>query len=195
MSSMVSSHKRTKKVSSDSSALSFDLLTNLTYMAALSLGETSRDVVFERVMVQPFKTAVYFKQVYLLAKRLGFEYSSSFQVVSQSAGAPIVKNFLLRYSGAISSGESEGEFLAQEASVEREQYASMYERAIETLQKWGDAYAALLVLSQLGFGNCLRKRLRLLPFFRSVDVGGWQPWDENGMWSGWKGKNETSWND
>ena len=52
-----------------------------------------------------------------------------------------------------------------------------------------------LVLSQLGFGNCLRKRLRLLPFFRSVDVGGWQPWDENGMWSGWKGKNETSWND
>ena len=55
--------------------------------------------------------------------------------------------------------------------------------------------ACPLVLSQLGFGNCLRKRLRLLPFFRSVDVGGWQPWDENGMWSGWKGKNETSWND
>ena len=54
---------------------------------------------------------------------------------------------------------------------------------------------SFLVLSQLGFGNCLRKRLRLLPFFRSVDVGGWQPWDENGMWSGWKGKNETSWND
>ena len=58
-----------------------------------------------------------------------------------------------------------------------------------------EAVRLLLVLSQLGFGNCLRKRLRLLPFFRSVDVGGWQPWDENGMWSGWKGKNETSWND
>ena len=57
------------------------------------------------------------------------------------------------------------------------------------------SHYSMLVLSQLGFGNCLRKRLRLLPFFRSVDVGGWQPWDENGMWSGWKGKNETSWND
>ncbi len=56
-------------------------------------------------------------------------------------------------------------------------------------------FVPTLVLSQLGFGNCLRKRLRLIPFFRSVDVGGWQPWDENGMWSGWKGKNETSWND
>ena len=50
-----------------------------------------------------------------------------------------------------------------------------------------------LVLSQLGFGNCLRKRLRLLPFFRSVDVGGWQPWDENGMWFG-KGRTRP-WND
>ena len=44
--------------------------------------------------------------------------------------------------------------------------------------------AETLVLSQLGFGNCLRKRLRLLPYLRSVDAGGWQPWDGNGMWSG-----------
>ena len=145
MSSSVSSPKPIKKVSSDNSSLSFDLLTNLTYMAALSLGETSRDVVFQRVMAQPFKTAIYFKQVFLLTKRLGFEYSTSFALVSQKAGAPIVKSFLLRYAGAISSGESEGEFLAQEASVERELYASTYERAVETLQKWGDAYAALLV--------------------------------------------------
>jgi len=42
----------------------------------------------------------------------------------------------------------------------------------------------MLVLSQLGFGNCLRKRLRLLPFLRSVDAGRWQRWDENGMWFG-----------
>ena len=68
-------------------------------------------------------------------------------------------------------------------------------REIEVSRASGELYPAKLVLSQLGFGNCLRKRLRLLPFFRSVDVGGWQPWDENGMWSGWKGKNETSWND
>ena len=70
------------------------------------------------------------------------------------------------------------------------------ERLLEQKETVGPLNERLpLVLSQLGFGNCLRKRLRLLPFFRSVDVGGWQPWDENGMWSGWKGKNETSWND
>ena len=70
-----------------------------------------------------------------------------------------------------------------------------YSRDRDKRNRFARQMSCDLVLSQLGFGNCLRKRLRLLPFFRSVDVGGWQPWDENGMWSGWKGKNETSWND
>ena len=56
-----------------------------------------------------------------------------------------MKSLLLRFAGAISSGESEADFLAQEAAVEREQYINRYERSLETLQKWGDAYAALLV--------------------------------------------------
>ena len=96
--------------------------------------------------------------------------------------------------------------------IDEERFAPMYcvdngrpNRAVQTVlgvhllkemfNLTDDEALEQLVLSQLGFGNCLRKRLRLLPFFRSVDVGGWQPWDENGMWSGWKGKNETSWND
>ena len=145
MSFMWSSPKRTAKVSSDSAAISFDLITNLTYMAVLATGDTPRDKIFEHVSRQRFKTAIYFQQVYLLAKRLGFEYSSSFQLVSERAAADSVKSVLLRFSGAISSGESESDFLAQEATVEREQYISRYERALETLQKWGDAYAALLV--------------------------------------------------
>ena len=87
----------------------------------------------------------------------------------------VVFGFILAFFGAIAS------FIQRRADTPRTT-ATVPERSS-------------LVLSQLGFGNCLRKRLRLLPFFRSVDVGGWQPWDENGMWSGWKGKNETSWND
>lgn len=149
MSFIRSSRKRTKKTSSDSSALSFDLITNLNYMAALATGDTPRDVIFEHVMDQPFETAICFKQVYLMTKKLGFEYSSSFQLVSQKAGAENVKSLLLRFAGSISSGESESEFLAQEAAVEREQYISRYNRAVETLQKWGDAYAALLVSATL----------------------------------------------
>ena len=140
-----SSRKPTEKVSSDNAALSFDLLSNLTYMSALSTGESPRDVIFSYAIAQPYKTAIYFKQVYLLAKRLGFEYGRSFQLVSKTVGAETVRSLLLRFAGSISSGESEHQFLAQEARVEREKYISSYQRSLETLQKWADAYAALLV--------------------------------------------------
>lgn len=145
MSSTKSSHKPTERVSSDSAVLSFDLFSNLTYMPALSTGEVPRDVIFQHAIRQPYKRATYFKQVYLLTKRLGFEYGRSFQLVSKKAGAHSIKSLLLRFAGSISSGESEHEFLKQEARVENEEYVNLYQRSLETLQKWGDAYAALLV--------------------------------------------------
>ena len=55
------SQKRTAKDSSDSSSLSFDLLSNLAYMASLSIGHAPRDAIFQQSMDQPFKTAIYFK--------------------------------------------------------------------------------------------------------------------------------------
>ena len=145
MNSTKSSRKGIERVSSDSATLSFDLYSNLTYMSALSMGEAPRDMIFQQVMTRPYKTALYFKQVYLLTKKLGFEYGRSFQLVSKRAGAETIKSLLLRFAGSIASGESEHEFLTQEARVEREQYISQYQRSLETLQKWGDAYAALLV--------------------------------------------------
>ena len=50
MSSTKSSRKRTARVSSDDSVLSFDLLSNLTYMSALATGGSSRDLIFEKAM-------------------------------------------------------------------------------------------------------------------------------------------------
>ena len=149
MNSTKSSPKRIEKVSSDSALLSFDLFSNLTYMSALATGGVSRDVIFEYVIEQSYKTVIYFKQVYLLAKRLGFDYARSFQLVSTKAKAETMKSLLLRFAGSISSGESEQEFLAQEARVEKEEYVNQYHRSLETLQKWGDAYAALLVSTSL----------------------------------------------
>ena len=149
MSFTKSSQKPTEKVSSDNAVLSFDLLSNLTYMAALAAGSAPRDIIFEYVITQPYKTAIYFKRVYMLTKKLGFEYSRAFQLVSKKAGAGTIKSLLLRFAGSISSGESEHDFLTQEARVEREQYVNSYQRSVETLQKWADAYAALLVSTSL----------------------------------------------
>ena len=92
MSSTKSSRKRTEKVSSDSADLSFDLLSNLTYMSALASADIPRDTLFRYTAAQPFKTSLYFKQIYLLTKRLGFEYSQSFRLAAEKAGAPVRKS-------------------------------------------------------------------------------------------------------
>ena len=39
-----------EKVTSDNAAISFDLYSNLTYMAALSVGDPSRDLIMAKVM-------------------------------------------------------------------------------------------------------------------------------------------------
>ena len=145
MSSSRLSRKRRGKVSSDNAAISFDLLSNLTYMAALATGGPDRDTILLWAIGQEFKTGAFFRRVYLLSKRLGFEYTRAFRMVSAKAGAKSVKNLLLRFAGAISSGVSEADFLAEEARVERDLYINAYHRSLETLTKWGDAYAALLV--------------------------------------------------
>lgn len=137
--------RRAERVSSDSAGLSFDLLSQLTYMAALAASYATRDKIFEHAIHQAFKTAVYFRQVYLLTKRLGFEYSRAFQLVAKRAKADTVRALLLRFASSINSGESELGFLTQEAKVEREIYTADYLRRLDTLQKWTDAYAALIV--------------------------------------------------
>jgi len=140
-----STKKTTRDVSSDNAAISFDLYSNLTYMAAVSAGEPSRDLIMAKVLEQEFKTGIFFRQVYLMTKRMGFEYSRAFRLVARKARAENIKNLLLRFAGAINSGVSEVDFLLEEAKVEAEAYNSTYLRSIETLSKWADAYAALLV--------------------------------------------------
>ena len=66
-------------------------------------------------------------------------------MVSEKARASSVKSLLLRFAASISSGESEREFVAQEAQIEGERYGNEYERSVENLRKWSDAYAAILV--------------------------------------------------
>ena len=48
MTSTVSSPRRIEKVSSDNIVISFDLLSNLTYMAALAAAELPREEILRR---------------------------------------------------------------------------------------------------------------------------------------------------
>ena len=67
-----SSQKRIEKGSSDNAIISFDLLANLTYMAAVSFGGSPRDLILEWTLKQNYRTVGYFRQVYILAKRARF---------------------------------------------------------------------------------------------------------------------------
>ncbi|MEC9365445.1 MAG: hypothetical protein VX695_00135, partial [Chloroflexota bacterium] len=114
-------------------------------MAILSRGGVTRDRLLEYCGRQRYLTAVFFEYINLMARSMGVEYTRAFQSVAQRAKAPRVKSLLLRFSASISSGSSESEFVLQEARAEKELYSNDYERNVENLRKWTDAYAAVLV--------------------------------------------------
>ena len=140
----MSSPKLIEKVSSDNIVVSFDLVSHLTYMAVLSMGGLPREQILLRCGQLRLRTSVFFEYIYMMAKRMGVEYTQAFQMVSQKARATSIKSLLLRFAASISSGESETSFVAQEAKTETERYTHEYERSVENLRKWTDAYAAMM---------------------------------------------------
>ena len=146
MTSTASSPKRIEKVSSDNIVISFDLLSNLTYMASLSAARAPRHEILKRAGEQKLlQTSVVFEQVHLLAQRLGVEYTRALQLVAGKARAKNLKSLLLRFANSIASGESEHIFIREETRIAGGRYRNEYERSLENLKKWTDAYAAMLV--------------------------------------------------
>ena len=145
MNSTTSSPKQIEKVSSDNVVVGFDLLSNLTYMLVLSIGGLQRARVIESCGELKLRTAVFFEFIYVLANRVGLEYSEAFRLVADRAGASRVKSLLLRFAAALGSGESEQEFIEEETRLEGNRYRDEYERSVENLRKWSDAYSAILV--------------------------------------------------
>jgi flagellar protein FlaJ len=114
-------------------------------MTALSLAAVSRESIFRLTAQQPLKTAATFRKVYALTKELGLTYAQSLRMVSIKVRATALKDLLLRFAGSLESGEAEQDFLEAETRIAMQQYIEGYERGLESLKKWTDAYAAILV--------------------------------------------------
>jgi len=140
-----SSPKPIEKVSSDNIVVGFDLLSNLTYMSVLTIGGLPRDRLLDNTGKQDLKTSVFFEYIHVLATRVGMEYSAAFRLVAERARATSVKSLLLRFAAALGSGESERDFIEQETKLEAQRYGNQYNRSVENLRKWTDAYSAILV--------------------------------------------------
>ncbi len=130
---------------SDQRQVEFDLFMQVSYMAALATARVSRDVLFSRAATLDLASTPYFRDVQTLASRLSVDYSKACQVIASRTDDAAVSELLLRMSGSLAAGEDEAEFLTREAKVLAEQYGEKYERDIESLKKWTDAYSALVV--------------------------------------------------
>ena len=138
-----------KKGSVDSEYLSFDLFYQLAYMSSIAAAGISRSQIFEFASQLPCSSSRYFKEIHLLAKQMRYDYAVACRMVGESAEVESIKSLLLRLASSLSSGEAEADFLAQEAEVQAEAFKNEYERGVESLRKWTEAYAALIVSAGL----------------------------------------------
>jgi len=134
-----------KRVPADSARIAFDLITQLTHMACLAVASLPRDRIIRETSYLGLRTSAPFWKVFVLAKGLAMPYARAFEMVAEEVKASALKNLLLRFSASVATGESERDFLHGEWKTESEKFVEYYERALESLKKWTDAYSAVLV--------------------------------------------------
>jgi len=129
--------------------LGFDLFYQLSYMSAIAVAGISWDQIFSSTAELPCTSSRYFKEVEVLSKKLNYDYAEACRRVGESVDQESVKSFLFRLSASLTSGETAADFLLREARIQAEIYGNEYERSLETLKKWTDAYIALIVSAVL----------------------------------------------
>jgi len=129
--------------------LKADLFCHLTYMSALASAELPRAQMFEYASRLGFTSSLYIRKVHFLAKKLNYDYSEACRMVGEKTKEAEPKAVLLRMAGAMASGENEALFLKRESEVMAETYGDEYERQVESLGKWTDAFTALIISASL----------------------------------------------
>jgi flagellar protein FlaJ len=133
----------------DPDASSYDLLTVLNYLSCVATANLDREQLFDSGAALGYGPSPYFAQVANLVQSLGYDYAQACYVVALSAEDEVMRNFLLRLGNSLASGEDEAVFLRRETHVAMEDYANSYERDLESLRKWADAFVALMVSANL----------------------------------------------
>ena len=118
-------------------------------MSAIATAGISRAQLFEHTANLSYSTSILFRRIHWAAQRLNYDYAQACEVVAETLTDENMRSLLLRFASALSSGEGEAPFLAREMEVQLELYGKAYERDLETLQRWTDAYVALMVSAAL----------------------------------------------
>ncbi len=123
----------------------FDLFYQLTYMSAMAAAGLSRGKTFEIAAQSSSGAAVYFAAVNTLVDEFRYDYPEACRMVGNKAKSDNMKSFLLRLSDALRSGEPLAEFLSREAEVQGDDYRNKYERDLEGLKQWSNAFSSLIM--------------------------------------------------
>lgn len=146
MNSSRSSLKHSDKSSSKlKNVSSFDLFYQLTYMSAMAAAGVTRSKTFELAARSTSAAGQYFVAINTLVDELRYDYPEACRTVGERAKSEEVKSFLLRLADALRSGEPPADFLAREAKVQGDNYENAYERDLESLKKWSDAFSSIIV--------------------------------------------------
>jgi len=144
MSSSKSSPKHASK-NSFKSVSPFDMFYQLTYMSAMAASGISRAKVFEIASQSKSDAAMYFAAVNTLVDEFRYDYPEACRAIGLKSKSDNIKSFLLRLSDALRSGEPLADFLAREAEVMSEDYENGYERDLESLKQWSNAFSSIVM--------------------------------------------------
>ena len=123
-----------------------DLLFMNTYMASLALANASRTEIFAFAgNRKEYISSKYIARVDTFVKKWGYSYAEALSIVAERTNNEILRSMLNRYANAIDSGVPDDDFLKNELSTVRSVYRSQVEAGMEMVQKWGDAYIAMLL--------------------------------------------------
>lgn len=134
----------------ENSHIDIDVLYMVTYMNSIATANISRDEIFKRVSERnEYACSKYMNQVYILAKNWNYDYGTACNIVAERTSNKRLKDLLMRLANAMAAGEPEAKFLESEWQTMMVIYKNEYERSLESLKKWTDAYTALLVSMSL----------------------------------------------
>ncbi|MGA2104121.1 MAG: archaellar assembly protein FlaJ [Methanoregula sp.] len=123
-----------------------DLLFMTTYMASLAIANATRPEIFSfAANRQEYISAKYIAKVDTFVKKWNYSYAESLSIVAERTQNEILRSMLNRYSNSIDSGVPDEDFLTNELATVRSVYRNQMEQGMSMLQKWGDAYVAMLL--------------------------------------------------
>jgi archaeal flagellar protein FlaJ len=127
----------------------FQMFYQLTYMSAMAASGISRSKVFQIAAQSDNPAAQYFGAINTLVEEFRLDYADACRRVGIKSKSDNMKSFLLRLSDALRSGEPLSDFLAREAEVQSQEYENRYERDLEGLKQWTNAFSSIVISTAL----------------------------------------------